>query len=643
MATGSDVIINEIQVAGVSANDEFVELYNTTSKPIDISSWSIQYRGGSGSSYYKKNFEKNSIIPASGYFLIAHGGSGNYSGSIPFDMSWSQSLSSTGAAVYLVNDQKLLDSGARSSVVDKVAYGLSVEFEVLPATKPEENQSIERKNFKDTDNNKEDFETKKSPTPTGSDCLKNPEKCKIEEDKKEDSIKKEYPKGISITELFPNPFKSQYEEYIELYNGTIDAVDLKGWQLHDASKTGKYIFPESVILKAKNFLAVFKKDFKFALNNSGSESVTLLDPNGESVSIVEYSGSKKNVSYNFDGNRFRWSKFLTPGSENILNNEPTGKVKKDDDIFENVYANFSVSTGDADGDKVKVVWDFGDGHKSYLAKTRHKYQKTGKYQASVKLSDGSEDVIKNFSVKVEEFPHPKIRIVGFVANPEGSDTIAEKLIVQNKSKKKIDLIGWSVATGSKKLVNHPIAESFVLKKKETKELTREFSKFSLNNKEGKIELRYPDGKVADKIKYKKDAGIEEDEKYTKESGKWEWVPSQKSIKSIKSVKQEEAVSSVIGNQSSNTEVNIKVENADAEVAGVEIAKKEIVMLKKNDLKNIKISEIKIVETKKIKEIGSQYFFTRQNKIPDHYAISFLKNILSQANLFLNMVRNFFHQ
>jgi hypothetical protein len=292
---------------------------------------------------------------------------------------------------------------------------------------------------------------------------------------------------------------------------------------------------------------------------------------------------------------------------------------------------------------VKVVWDFGDGHKSYLAKTRHKYQKTGTYQASVKLSDGSEDVIKNFLVEVEEFPHPKIRIVGFVANPEGSDTIGERLIIENKSKKKIDLIGWSIASGLKKLVNHPIAESFVLKKKETKELTREFSKFSLNNKEGKIELRYPDGKVADKIKYNhgKDS-IGEDEKYTKESGKWAWVPSQKSIKSekVKESGEEISESSVIGNQSSDTETNTK-EDTGGEVAGVEIAKKEIVMFKKNDLKNIKISEIKIVEIKTIKESNNQYFFTRQNKTPDHYAIVFLKDIFANINTKLNLALNFF--
>ena len=56
---------------------------------------------------------------------------------------------------------------------------------------------------------------------------------------------------------------------------------------------------------------------------------------------------------------------------------------------------------------------------------------------------------------------------------------------------------------------------------ETKTITREFSKFSLNNKSGKVQLVFPDGKVADSVEYSKEKIIE-DEAYAKINGEWKW-------------------------------------------------------------------------------------------------------------------------
>jgi hypothetical protein len=448
-----------------------------------------------------------------------------------------------------------------------------------------------------------------------------------------------YPKSISVTELFPNPFVSQYEEYIELYNGAAEDVDLQGWTLHDGSKSGKYVFPVSIIVKAKEYLTIFKKDFKFALNNSGDESVTLFDPNNVAVSIVEYNGSKKNVSYNFDGERWRWSKFLTPGTENILNNEPYGSVKIDKDVFVNTYADFSISTDDLDGDKVKVVWDFGDKHKSYLAKTRHKYEKEGLYDASVKLSDGSEDVVKNFIVEVKEFPHPKVRIITISANPKGADTGVEFLIIENKSNKKINLNGWSIATGWKeKFINHPIREDFVIPKNKAKEITSEFSSFALNNTKAKIQLRYPDGKIAHEVKYKSpNKSIADGEIYRKVEGGWAWIEEVKSQNPIKSIKQDVITDSllVIGNQSlviKNVEKN-KIEEV---IVPFEIFENKLVSLSNE---NVKIELLKtqprVLGTEIVREVDGIYFLTPEAKQKEHYAIIFINKLFLNLNSKLN--------
>jgi len=321
---------------------------------------------------------------------------------------------------------------------------------------------------------------------------------------------KSYPSGIHINEILPNPNGSDEEnEYIELHNSTRDDIDLYGWILEDKS-SGRYVFPKESILKAKDFLIIYRKDFSFAINNS-NESINLLNPNEESISKASFSDSaKESYSYSFDGSAWRWTSKLTPGVKNEFDPVLSGKVKKDKDIYVNIYANFEAN---AVHEKAKkFTWDFGDSHKSYLEKTRHKYEKTGKYQASLKITGEGEEALYSFEVEVKKYPQSKVRIKNASPNPKGKDTDNEWIEIENKTKKKINLKGWSIATGWKNLYNHPIKKDFVIKKGETKKLTRKICAFTLNNEKTKLELRSPDGKVAQKIKYnRKNNKIEEDE------------------------------------------------------------------------------------------------------------------------------------
>lgn len=341
---------------------------------------------------------------------------------------------------------------------------------------------------------------------------------------------KVYSDKIRINELLPKPDPENIlypEEFVELYSLSDKPENLDGWYLKDrAGKicdlTGKIIDPVvSRFLILKNDSA----DCTLALNDTQGEFLGLYNPvDATPISSVSYEGSaKKGRSYDFNGTAWHWSQFLTAGGENIFNNEPYGTVKIDKNIFINVYADFFVSTGDADGEKVKVVWDFGDGHKSYLEKTRHKYEQEGAYAGTVKLSDSSEDVIKNFTVEVKKYPTPKIKIVKLLANPKGKDNLGEEIYFKNTSKKKINLKTWSLATGDKNLYNHPITKDFIIQPGKTKKITRKYSLFTLNNKKGIIELRYPNGEVASRVKYdKKKESVKDDEVYELSGKKWQW-------------------------------------------------------------------------------------------------------------------------
>ena len=189
------VVISEVAITGSGgANDEWIELYNPTDNDIDLSGWSIQYRGSGAESFSKKNFAAANIILASGFFLIANN---NYTGGIVVDLSHNSfSLSSTGGNIFLVNNQITLTSATSTSIIDKLSYGsgtyLFPEGQTFSQT-PSSSESIERKaaadstaenlatgndkwqgNKYDSNNNSQDFVLQASPTPQNSQSLTEP-------------------------------------------------------------------------------------------------------------------------------------------------------------------------------------------------------------------------------------------------------------------------------------------------------------------------------------------------------------------------------------------------------------------------------------------------------------------------------------
>lgn len=574
---------------------------------------------------------KNRIIPKKGYFLIS---------TLEYKDAFNADIAYSGANYSITDDNAILLYDNAGNLVDKVGYGLASDYEKFPARSPSSEKSIERKNFQDTDNNHDDFNFSDVPTPQSS----------FADDNENEEEEESYSTEIVLNEIFPHPDEGG-DEFIEIYNSADEKIDLNAWSLHDASKSGEYVFSSADSIDAKKYLVIYGNVYKFALNNGGDESITLYDPDKKEISKVSYSGSKKGAAYAFDEKDWRWTKFLTPGEKNIFEDVPKGELKMDDDVYVNVFANFEI---DGLSKKAKVTWNFGDGHKSYLQKTRHKYKKTGEYEASVKYSEGSEDTIKNFTVEVGKIPHPKVKIVSVNTNPVGSDTENETITVQNKSKKKINLNGWSIATGWKELVNHPITEDFEIKAGKEKEITRQISKFTLNNMKNKIELRYPDGKVAYDVKYnKKEKSILEGELYVKGKSGWSW--QNKNVESIKyNVSSIDAKNQKIDNQmpSENIRENVeeeKTESVEIQNADVEMYtdKKEIPALLALDNKyvvKIKLlnSQSQTLNTETVREFDDTYYFTPQYPSREHYAIAFLKIIILNINTKLNLLLNYFN-
>ncbi|XLQ20652.1 MAG: lamin tail domain-containing protein [Candidatus Moraniibacteriota bacterium] len=337
-----------------------------------------------------------------------------------------------------------------------------------------------------------------------------------------------YPK-LLLNEILPNPSGvEKTDEFIEIYNPNNIKINLKNWMLKDSSKTGTYTFPTKQYIEPKSFFTIYRKNFSFALNNS-NETVSLTAPNEKIVSSISYKSSREDISYNYntDSKSWRWSKYLTPSKKNVFNNLPTiTKFDIDKNSYKNVYANFKTKATDKDSEKLKVRWDFGDGRKSYLWKTRHRYTKTGTYHGNLRIQDKSEEIIKKFTVTVKKYPKHKIEITKIVPNPSGKDSGVEYIIIKNESKEKINLQNWSIATGVKEktLVNHPIYDKLILKPGKTKKITKKYTAISLPNKTGVIEIRRPNGSVADKQKYgHKDISIQDNSSFEKIDGIWTWT------------------------------------------------------------------------------------------------------------------------
>ena len=116
-----------------------------------------------------------------------------------------------------------------------------------------------------------------------------------------------YPLGVVLNEFLPSPKHVDWDgdgsadlndEWIELYNGSGQAVDLGGWVLDDEADAAAaslqssqpYVIPSDTIIEPGRFLLFFRRDTKLALNNTGDE-VRFLGPDGALLDVFAYASS----------------------------------------------------------------------------------------------------------------------------------------------------------------------------------------------------------------------------------------------------------------------------------------------------------------------------------------------------------------
>jgi len=161
------VLISEVKTgASGNNNDEFIELYNSSSEPVDMSGWSITYtlnENETGLPVYL--WQTTQLIPAHGHLLLVRS---DDPGRATADAVFEQPLNTFFGALSLVDPSGI--------VADKVGWGKIVQSaaEGEPAPSPEDGYSLERKpggeegSTLDTDNNLDDFVLQEQPDPQSS-------------------------------------------------------------------------------------------------------------------------------------------------------------------------------------------------------------------------------------------------------------------------------------------------------------------------------------------------------------------------------------------------------------------------------------------------------------------------------------------
>ncbi len=315
--------------------------------------------------------------------------------------------------------------------------------------------------------------------------------------------------GIILNEVFPNPLSDEAtNEFIELKNITDQEQSLDGWSLVDASQK-IFTFAAETHIAPNSLFTIPRSDFGFSLNNTGTETLTLLDPLSNTISEVAYTGAQENFSYSFDGSHWHWTKKITPDAENEFSKNPKITITEGEDGYVDIPLTFKAEIKNAKK-PYTYSWDFGDGRRSTLAEPKHTFTKTGKYKASVTLRSESGTTEKEFSIEIKKYPKHPVFITRLMANPEGKDAGVEWVEIHNMAQKRVDLTDWKLATGTEDPVNHPFLQNIVLAPNQTLRLTRRNAAFSLPNSNGVVELRYPNNEVASATRYEEEE-IEEND------------------------------------------------------------------------------------------------------------------------------------
>jgi hypothetical protein len=360
VATVPEVVFTELQTNGGSATLEFIELYNLTSWDLDLSDWKLQFFSSTSIAAGTPDWAKpattiplSGVIPAHDYYIAS---STDYKpGDFEPDMGFSARMADTGGALQLVHASSTLQAAH-----DRLLWKKPVSGVALPAgvwASPASQGSLQRMpndadEYWKEDGSLTDFTAagaispydkwtapmpvvtvpeNTSPDPTAPGSQGPPSEGSGDtaagtptgaEQSETPALTNEGLAAPQITELFPNPaspLKDETDEYIELYNPNDEPFMLKGYVLEvGLTALHDHTLADNTSIPAKGFVALYSRDTKLTLTNTGSRA-RLLDPDDAVVSESEaYAAAPEGQAWILENGTWQWSTAVTPGGLNIL-------------------------------------------------------------------------------------------------------------------------------------------------------------------------------------------------------------------------------------------------------------------------------------------------------------------------------------
>jgi hypothetical protein len=179
-ASGSGVVISQIYGGGGNTGavfrNDYVELFNAGTAPVDLSGWSVQYATAAGTTW--QTTALSGMLGAGQYYLVQLASNGSVGNSLPApDATGTSNIAATSGKIALVRDASALTCGATAGscsanplVEDLVGYGDATDFEGTGSAPAPSNTLAARRadeGCADTGENATDF-TAGTPEPRNS-------------------------------------------------------------------------------------------------------------------------------------------------------------------------------------------------------------------------------------------------------------------------------------------------------------------------------------------------------------------------------------------------------------------------------------------------------------------------------------------
>jgi len=526
----SDLVVTEIMydVEGSDSGQEWIELYNLGQDNLVVTSTWRFY----DSANHKINLYQGTSTIASGEFLILADNPENFLISYP---DFSGNLFDT--VISLPNSS----SSLALSIDEGATYFLNEAYDSSWGANGN-GYSLEKVDFyaSSTQNWKESSILGGGPGQDNSEII-------VEENIVSEEIVTYDYSSLLINEIMPNPEGSDDGEWIELYNSGSETINLNGVKIKDSS-TRVFVLDNDTNLEGNSYLVLDKSLTGISLNNSGGDSVILLDHNDSVIDSLSYTNAFEGYSYARGDSTFFWTKTPSKGGVNIItiNQKPIAQIAVgDSDFVVNEKINFSGEHSyDPEGEDLDYLWEFGDGHSSSRASIKHSFENLGTYIIRLTVTDSyGEFDVAEYSLtinqdKAEEAKDNEVEqkskdikidvaeddliISEFMPNPEGSDD-NEWIELYNSSDKDIDLYGWYLADSSKKWL---VATSTIIHSQDYLVFNRQDTKITLNNSSDSVRLLTPAGDLWQEVEYQT---IPEGKAYAFDSVNNEWAVTEASL------------------------------------------------------------------------------------------------------------------